>query len=168
MKNRISTAVAAVALITVSLFAQSKPSIQGVWRRVETTVTNPNPAPGALTKGTHTNVQPGLFIFTARHYSVQIDSSAKPRPSVKDPTKATREELLAAWQPFTSNSGTYDVSGSTLTMRQMVAKNAENQGKAITRATIKLEGDNLWVTIIEVPGSGKVQYPTTGKYVRVE
>jgi hypothetical protein len=166
--TRALVVVASVVLIGTAVFAQSKPSIQGVWRRVETTVTNPSPAPGTLTKGTHTNVQPGLLIFTAKHYSVQIDAAAKPRPAIKVAAKPTPEEMSAAWGPYTANSGTYEFSGSTLTMRHIVAKNPANQeGKGITRATIKMEKDSLWMTVIET-SAGKVQYPTTAKYVRVE
>jgi hypothetical protein len=35
------------------------------------------------------------------------------------------------WQPFTANAGTYEVSGSTLTLRVSVAKNVS----AMTRQT---------------------------------
>ena len=167
MVQRTVIACAVLALSGTSLFAQSKPSIQGVWRRVEVTVTNPSPVPGSLTKGTHTNVQPGLLIFTGKHYSVQVDGAAKPRPPIKVPAKATHEEMQAAWAPYTANSGTYELSGSTLVMRPMVAKNPAAQGNAVNRATIKLEGDNLWMTLIDT-AAGKVQYPTTTKYVRVE
>jgi hypothetical protein len=167
MAKRSFVVVAVLGLFGVSLLAQSKPSIQGVWRRVETTVTNPNPPSGALAKGTHTNVQPGLLIFTAKHYSVQVDGAAKQRPPIKVPAKPTPEEMQAAWGPYTANSGSYEISSSTLIMRPIVAKNPATQGKALNRATIKLEGDNLWMTLIDT-GAGKVQYPTTAKYVRVE
>ena len=167
MVKKVFTIVALVVITNFTFLAQSKPSIQGVWRRTEIAVTNPKQAAG-FPKGTHTNLQPGLFVFTAKHYSVQIDGGTKPRPSIKDATQATREELVAAWGPFTSNSGTYELAGSTLPMRHIVAKNADNQGKGVTRATIKLEGDNLWMTVPEVPGIPKIEYPTSAKYVRVE
>lgn len=167
MTKRILALCAVLGLVSSFLIAQSKPSIQGAWRRVETTVTNPNPAPDALPKGTHTNVQPGLLIFTAKHYSVQIDGAAKPRPAIKNPAKPTAEELNAAWGPYVANSGTYELSGSTLTMRQIVAKNPANQGKSVTKATIKIEKDNLWFSLIENSG-GKIEYPNTIKYVRIE
>jgi hypothetical protein len=159
--------VAVLSITTVVALGQSKPSIQGAWRRVEVTVTNPDPTPGALTTGTHTNVQPGLLIFTAKHYSVQIDTAAKPRTPFKVIAKPTPEEMSAGWGFYTANSGTYELSGSTVTMRPMVSKNPGNQGKGTNRATIKLEKDNLWFTLIE-NASGKIVNPTTAKYVRVE
>ena len=163
-------AVAAGALFaTASLLAQSKPSIQGVWRPVEVTITNPNPAPGALAKGTHTNVQPGLLVFTAKHYSLIRDTGAKPRPTTgfKVAGKPTAEEMQTQWGPFQANAGTYELSGSTLTMRPTVAKNPGLQGKVPLRSAIKFDGTNLWLTLMDGP-TGKIENPSTIKYVRVE
>ena len=167
MAKQLFVVVGVLVVVTITAWGQTAPSIQGVWRRVEVTVTNPNPAPGALAKGTHTNIQPGLLIFTGKHYSVQIDGAAKPRPSFKVAAKPTAEEMSAASGPYTANSGTYEISGSTLTMRPMVAKNPDGQGKATNRATVKVEKDNLWFTLIENV-TGKLANPTTAKYVRVE
>lgn len=167
MTNKLFVVVGILVVGTITALGQMPPSIQGVWRRVEVTVTNPNPAPGALAKGTHTNLQPGLLIFTGKHYSVQIDGAAHPRPAFKVPAKPTAEEMSAGWGLYTANSGTYEVSGSTLTMRPMVAKNPGTQGTATNRATIKVEKDSLWFTLTE-NFAGKVANPTTAKYVRVE
>ena len=38
----------------------------------------------------------------------------KPR-SESDPTKATDAEILASWRPFAAQSGTYEISGTTVT-----------------------------------------------------
>jgi hypothetical protein len=167
--KKLFVVVAVLALINAMVLAQTKPSIQGVWRAVEITVTNPNPPPNALPKGTHTNIQPELLIFTAKHYSLTADTAAQPRPTepVKEQGKPTVEELQARWGPFAANAGTYELSGDTLTRHVAVAKNAAAQGKVVTRATIKLEGNNLWVTPVE-GARGKVAYPATIKYVRVE
>jgi hypothetical protein len=166
-KRFIVVVVGLIVCVHLIALGQSQPSIQGVWRRVELTSTNPNPTPDQFPKGTHTNVQPAILIFTAKHFSVQIDQGVKARPSLKDPLKATSEELRSAWGPFASNAVTYVVSGSTLTMRQIVAKNSANQGKTVTRATIKVERDTLWMTLID-NAAGKVPYPNTNKYTRLE
>jgi hypothetical protein len=123
----------------------------------------------ASQRHTHTNIQPELLIFTAKHYSLTADTAAQPRPTepVKEQGKPTVEELQARWGPFAANAGTYELSGDTLTRHVAVAKNAAAQGKVVTRATIKLEGNNLWVTPVE-GARGKVAYPATIKYVRVE
>lgn len=162
-----------LAVLTLSgytLLGQSAPSIQGVWRPVEVTIVTPGPGSNALGKGTHTNLQPGLLIFTARHYSTITDTGATPRPTTgfKAAGKPTPEEMQSQWGPFAANSGTYELSGTNLTRRAIVAKNPANQNsKVVTRSTIKLDGKNLWITTTEGV-TGKIATPNTVKYVRVE
>ena len=169
MVNRIVVAAAVLFVTSVSLVGQGKPSIQGVWRPVEVTITNPTPNPQGLGKGTHTNLQPALLIFTGKHYSQVLDTAGKPRPTgaFKVPTKPTAEEMQAQWGPFAANAGTYEFSGTTLTLRQIVAKNPANQAKGFIRYTVKHDGSNLWMTQVE-NSAGKIEYPNTVKYVRVE
>ena len=170
MSKSVFVVVAVLALSGVAVFGQSKPSIQGVWRTVEVTITNPNPAPGLLPKGTHTNLQPSLVIFTGKHYSTVTDTAAQPRPTAafKVADKPTAEEMQIQWGPFAANAGTYELSGNTLTRRAGVAKNPAIQGgKNFSRATIKLDGNNLWITLVETQ-AGKAENPATIKYVRVE
>jgi len=162
--------VAATAVVAAgSVFAQSKASIQGVWRPVEVTITNPNAYPQGLGKGTHTNLQPALLIVTAKHWSQVLDTAGKPRPTTpfKTPQKPTAEEMQAAWGPFGAVAGTYEVSGTTVTARAIVAKNPAVQGKGFTRYAMKLDGQNLWLTQLD-NDQGKIEYPNTVKYVRVE
>jgi hypothetical protein len=169
--RKLFVVVAVLAFTGLSALGQSKPSIQGVWRAVEVTVTNPNPAAGLLGKGTHTSVQPSLLIFTNKHYSTTADQAAKPRPTTqfKVLTKPTAEEMQAQWGPFAANAGTYELSGNALTRRPMVAKNPLVQGsKGVTRSTIKMDQNTLWITTAENAGTGKIQYPSTIKYTRVE
>jgi hypothetical protein len=168
--RKLFVVVAVLGLISVSLMGQSKPSIQGVWRLVEITITNPNPPAAGLSKGTHTNLPPGLLIFTGKHYSTIAETGTKSRPATpfKVAGKPTAEEMQAQWGPFAANAGTYELSGTTLTRRAIVAKNPANQyGKVGTRSTIKLDGNNLWITTTENV-TGKVEYPSTFKYMRVE
>ncbi len=170
MAKKILVVVAVLGLTSSFLIAQSKPSIQGVWRTVEVTITAPNPAPGGLAKGTHTDLQPALLIFTGKHYSTTTDTAAKPRPTAafKVAGKPTAEEMQAQWGPFAANAGTYELSGTTLTRRAIVAKNPATQGgKNFSRANIKLDGNNLWITLTETQ-DGKADNPATIKYVRVE
>jgi hypothetical protein len=169
MTKKLFVVVAVLAAINAMVLGQTKPSLQGVWRAVEITVTNPNPPPNTHPKGTHTNLQPALLIFTAKHYSMTTDTAAEPRPTtpVKEEGKPTVEELQARWGPFIAHAGTYEVSGDTVTTHPVVAKAPALQGKVVVRATIKLEGNNLWVTTVE-GARGKVENPVTVKYVRVE
>ena len=169
MANRFFVVVGLLILVTGVVIGQSKPSIQGVWKPVEVTITNPNAASGGLGKGTHTNLQPALVIFTGKHYSQVLDTSGKPRPTTgfNVAGKPTATEMESQWTQFAASSGTYELSGTTLTTRAIVSKNPRLQGKSFTRYTIKLDGDNLWTTQVE-NSDGKVANPNTIKYVRVE
>ncbi len=116
----------ALALTSSALSAQSKssapPSIQGVWKIAEVVTTGANAS-------TNSKPQPSLIIFTRRHYSYLSVNSADPRPKfepAKDPNKLTDAEKIARyeqWSPFTANAGTYEIKGTTLTRRPVVAKN---------------------------------------------
>jgi hypothetical protein len=169
MTKRLLALAFFVALV-VPIIGQSKPSIQGVWRAVEVTITSPNPLPGSFPKGTHTNLQPELLIFTGKHYSLIADTAAQPRPAaaVAVPGKPTLEELQSRWGPFIANAGTYEISGDTVTRHVVVAKNPALQGgKNFVRHTFKIDGNNLWLTAVE-GARGKNPNPSTVKYVRVE
>ena len=156
-----------------------------MWKPVERTITElPRPAGdaagaaetgrsdpfGAFSKGTHTDLQPSLVIFTGKHYSRTTDTAAQPRPTTgyKTAGKPTLEELQAQWGPFVANAGTYEGAGTTLTLYTVVAKDPRAQReKNFTRLTIKLDRNNLWLTPLENE-NGKIAAPVTDKYVRVE
>jgi hypothetical protein len=168
--NRLFVVVAVLAMSSPSLLGQSKPSIQGVWRPVEVTVTNPNPTYGSLPKGTHTNLQPTLLIFTDKHYSFMADTASKPRPVTpfKVAADPTAEEAIPRWGPFLAHAGMYEISGNVITQRPMVNKASPAQGRGyFERLTFKLDGNNLWLSGVE-NSNGKFPTPVTAKYVRVE
>ena len=125
MPSPTAAALALVLAFHAALPAQSQGSIQGVWRPVSRSIpatTNPGDRSDPFAHvpvGTQTNLQPGLMIFTAKHYSRTTDTATIPRPTTQEatPGKATVEELLARWGPFQANAGTYELSGSTLMLR---------------------------------------------------
>ena len=170
MANRLLVVVVGILALGFSALGQSQPSIQGVWRVVEVTITDPNANPAGWGKGTHTNLQPALLIFTGKHYSEVADTATTPRSTTafKVAGQPTAEEMQARWGPFAAGAGTYELTGTTLTRRPIVAKNPANQtGQYFTRSMIKLDGNNLWITGIE-NSAGKVANPQTIKHVRVE
>jgi len=176
MSSRAAFAMALVLVFHSSLPAQSPGSIQGVWRPVSRTIpatTNPGDRSDPFAHvpiGTQTNLQPGLMIFTARHYSRTTDTATATRPATPEatPGKPTVEELLARWGPFQANAGTYELSGSTLTLRLMVSKDPANQGRGtFARLTVKKDGDRLWLTPVE-NAAGRIVAGVTTEYVRVE
>ena len=109
--------------------------------------------------------QPGLLLFTGRHYSYTFVTSEGPRPDVP-PGAVTAEVLATAWNPFTANAGTFEVSGSTMTRRPIVAKSpAAMAPGAFNEYTFRLSADTLWTTTTRTE-AGPVRGPTTVKYVR--
>ena len=137
MKNRLLLLL--LAVFAVSAFGKTK--LEGVWQLVKV---EHNGGPNA---GTVNNSQPGLMIFTGKYYSMVVVISDKPRTDVEDLSKATAAELQATLGPFVANSGTYDISGDTLTTRPMVAKMPKimSSGSSATHS-FKLEGDTLTMT----------------------
>ena len=87
---------------------------------------------------------------------------------VADVTKATADELRAAWGPFYAEAGTYEVSGNLITLRPVAAKNpAAMTPGAFTTWSYRLDGSTLWVTA-ERNQNGPIANPVTVKSVRVE
>ena len=160
MKNRLLILTLTIAaLATTGLAGQSKPGrLQGVWRTVEVTL------PGRTIKPS----QPNLAVISARHYARVEDQSESPRPIVADATKATAEELRAVWGPFVAEAGTYELAGSTLTMRPLVSKNpAAMTAGAFIVYTCTVDGNDLTVTQ-QRNQNGPFANPATFKLVRVE
>ncbi len=133
----------AIALLTASANAQFKATpLTGAWSVTEIKTTGPNAR-------TISHPQPGLLIFTGNHYSLMIIDSDQARPEVQNPDikKPTADELLAAWGPFTAASGTYEISGNTLTMRPSVAKNPQVMAPGnVLLNTFKIEKHMLALT----------------------
>lgn len=161
--TKVSSVFAALTLaVTLSLTASGKEqSIQGVWQVVEVAVAGagsiPIPEP-----------RPNLTILTARHYSRVEVHAPGPRTMPGDITKATADELRAAWGPFVGEAGTYEIQGDVMTMRPIVAKNpAAMAPGAFTTWTFKLENNTLVVTA-KATQDGPVANPVTVKAVRIE
>ena len=145
--------------------AQATPSLQGVWRVAEIVVTGANAA-------TNKSPQPGLYIFTRQHYSVVTVNGTAPRKDFgapKDPAKLTDAEKTArfdVWDAFTANSGTYQVSGSTVTTRPLVAKNPGVMAGPTAMREFRIEGNTL--TLIQKSAAGQPVSTTTIRLTRVE
>lgn len=131
--------------------------LEGVWSITEAVVTSPD--------GTSTDMepQPGLYFFADRHYSTTLVETDSHLPYPDDPTD---EERLAAYDNFIANSGTYEVTGSTITIRITVSKNPNAMaGRPITYE-YELEDDSLALTLRAAwaPRDGEIRY----RLVRLE
>lgn len=120
--------------------------LEGAWKYVELSTTSPD------TSSTITSPQPSLYIFLKQHYSVMFVPGSEPRELFSgdepvlgsDPTDA---EKLAAYDSFIANSGTYELTDSTLTTRPMVAKNPNFMAGGSLTFTYRVEADTLRLTL---------------------
>ncbi len=123
------------------------PSVEGAWRITEFSSTGPD------TSYAISDPQPSLLIFLAGHYSQMYVPGDEPRElfSGDEPVlgalEPTDAEVLTAFGSFIANSGTYEVSGSTITTRPIVAKNPNFMAGGSISYTYRVEGDTLWLTI---------------------
>ena len=157
--SRIVGSTIAAVLLAASLFAQtptpSSAPLEGAWRIVEITGANGS---------TNSNPQPNLYLFTKRHYSILSVNSTQPRlkfEPLATPGKPTDAEKIARyqqWNPFSANSGTYEIKEGLLTTRPLVAKNETVMSGPGDTWEFKIDGDTLWLTDDD----------TTTKLIRVE
>lgn len=161
MANRVLVFAAMLAVLSAALMAQSKASVQGVWRVVET-----SGGRGGATK----NPQPGLIIFTAKHYAIVRDTASRARPAVKDAANPTAAEALATYRDFMAQAGTYEVVNNTVVLKSTVAKNPPADGKYVNTATysMKLDGANLTLIQESTSARGKTPNPQTIRLARLE
>ena len=139
MKRALMT-IAAV-LFANPVLAQASTPIEGVWKMVEW-----------VEGGRTIAVQPSLFIFTKSHYSMLFLQTGQPRPPVPAPqnrqnlTDAEKLARFEHWRPFSAASGTYEVSGTTATLRPIIAKDRWAMSEqAVQSLPFQLEGDTLRV-----------------------
>lgn len=149
---KILTALAIVSLLALTACQQSASQLPdpageqaqtadnplaGAWRITEASVTSPD------TSYTDTDPQPGLYLFLDRHYSTVLVPGSEQAPFTDETSDA---EMLAAYENFIANSGTYEVSDSTLTMQHIVTKFPNVMSGTLTY-TYQVEGDTLRLTL---------------------
>ena len=103
--------------------------------------------------------QSGLFIFTEDHYSAVYSLGADPRPLSATAFAPTSDEMVAQYQTIIGNTGTYDVSGSTITYRPMVAKSPEFVGGHSTM-DYAIDGNTLTLNTTSVVSADGMSPPT--------
>jgi hypothetical protein len=107
-------------------------------------------------------------MLSAKHYCRVSVEAEQPRPILADAAKATADELRAVWGPFAAEAGTYEVSGNTMTMRPIAAKNpALMTPGAFVTYSFTLDGNTLVVTYLRNQ-NGPIANPATIRAVRVE
>ena len=122
---------------------------------------------------TNRDPQPGLHIFAKRHYSmVWMPVQERPADSAEK-WVLTDEEKVRAFSSIIVNSGTYELTDSTIVTHPVVAKTPEFMGgMAIHEYAIR--GDTLRMTLLDaythdgVRDSGAVKWRIVRTLVRVE
>jgi hypothetical protein len=126
----------------------TSPGIVGVWKVSELL----SRAPGE--NWSNASPQLTLYIFSKRHYSYMFTAGGGPRSLFAgDPNKPTDAEMVTAYKTFVAATGTYVLSGPTLTLTAKITKNPnEMTGKPLIYK-VELNGDELRMTITNPPFS---------------
>lgn len=142
MKSAIKLFVV-LSICGATLLAQkaSRPSIEGVWKVTDIVVTGV----GAYTTSAP---QPSVFIFAKKHYSFLWVMGTAPRALFKT-QPPTNEEKVAAFDQLNGGAGTYELSGSTITFRHIVAK---GPNAAYIPEQFSIEGNTLTLTWVSSDG----------------
>jgi hypothetical protein len=135
----IALAVLAATLLTACQRAEPpEPPLEGAWSVVSISVTGPDSAAS-------TTVQPSVFLFGDKHYSMMRVTGNQPRKlAAKD--SATDAEKLAAYDSFIANAGTYEVADSTFTIHPVVARSPNYMSGGSDKYHFRVSGDTLWLS----------------------
>ena len=85
--------------------------------------------------------EPGIYLFTERHYSVQEIRESGPRAHFDDAT--TDAERLRAFDVFHAHGGTYEVVGAQLLVTITIAKGPNTMGGAAASYDLIRRGELL-------------------------
>jgi hypothetical protein len=114
--------------------------------------------------------QPGLYIFADGHYSAVYAPGTDPRIKSEVSFQPTQEETVAQYETIIVNTGTYEISGSMVTFRPIIAKSPGFVGGHQT-STFRVDGDTLVLTLETVVAVDGVSAPNVSgslTFVRVE
>lgn len=118
--------------------------LHGAWRVIQSSLTT------GETKTTNASPQPGLVLFTDRHYSLMYVEGQLPRKPFTDPIRPTDAEKLEAYETFVGHSGTYSVSDSLIAMEVVISKWPNLMGTELrtsfARFAYRIGGDTLRLT----------------------
>ena len=145
MRKQTTAPIALAALTAILLTAcqrgeraeHSESPLEGAWSVASIHVTGPDSA--------NTTVQPSLFLFGDKGYSMMRVTGAQPR-ALAATDSDTDAEKLAAYDSFIANSGTYEVADSTLTIHPVVARSPNYMSGGSDKYHFRVSGDTLWLS----------------------
>lgn len=109
----------------------SQGSFRGAWRVVSMSLT------GDDRTTTNDSPQPGLVLFTERHYSIMYVEGGEPRKPFTDPLGPTDAEKLDAYNTFVGHAGSYTVSDSVIAMQVLISKSPSLMGSELGRTFMR-------------------------------
>ena len=130
--------------------APAQPPLVGAWSVTDYSAVDAD--------GTEANVagpQPSLYLFLEGYYSIMFvseDGSLTPRSEARQlyadeawppETPPTDADKVAAYDSFIANSGSYEVSESSLTMDPIVAKDPNFMANGSVTFGYEVDGDTL-------------------------
>ena len=164
MSGRISLVLLAALFAAVAVAGREHPSrartveegqtparanLYGVWQVTEQSSRVPG-ADWTASAAPHLS----LYIFTAKHYSYMYIPGSEPRRRFAgDPNQPTDAEKAAAYGSFVAGSGTYTLSGSTLSLNAILHKNPNEMGGEPLKYSVEIDADRLQMTIVNPPFS---------------
>ena len=124
--------------------------LQGVW-----SLTASDPGDGSPVIDPS---QPGLYIFVEGYYSAVYAPDAAPRMAAEITFQPTPEEMVAQHESIIVNTGTYEISGATVTFHPIIAKSPGFVGGQAT-SEFRIDGDALTLTGRTVVGADGTSAP---------
>ena len=137
--NKFLTIVIFLSGISLATFAQAQGSLDGAWQVQEVMIN------GGQNPGTNATPQPSLYLFTDQYYSIMYVPGAEPRAAAPGDDGFSDEETIASFNSFIANSGSYESSGSSITMHPIVARVPDVMGITI-EVEYQLNGETLVLT----------------------
>ena len=156
MKTKIISLLLAIVGSSVAFDARSQSVLSGAWKVEE--ITN-----SVQRTRIDTNPPPSLYLFTDGYYSIMW-LTGEERPDFQPDVDVEDEEIIAAFDSFIAQSGSYEVSGSTITTIPMIKKIPGNTGIP-ENIEYRLEGDTLYLIQTQPVNSTNVR---TRKLVRLD
>lgn len=140
-------AVVVGACASTSKTRSAPETIVGVWNVAELAAR----APGGAweSRGAPSRSQ---YIFTSRHYSYLYVRGSAPRKTFNgNPNNPTDAEKVAAYDSIVAASGSYTLSGHSLTLTALLHKNPNEMTGEPLHYTIELDGDTLTMIVVDPP-----------------
>ena len=147
-------------MLVLSGFAAAQ-NVAGAWRLDEIKTTGTD---GKTFKFSN----PNIYLFTKGHFSIIRIEGDKPR-STESWTRMTPEQVTDTYvKQFTASGGSYEMKGSTLTMKTTIAKNPNIMIRGDWIAyNVKVDGQTMTLTATAT-NEGPIKNPQALTLTRID